>query len=131
SINGGNPEFYWHWYKNIFATSHPRPKYCVWSVDWFLFDTIWVWRQYEQDSEYFPDSVFYANLKDPEYDTRALILNRIPFTKYKSFKDIPNLFRPYDESMFIISKYKDGFIPYWPKKVAKFKNRYRNTLKDI
>ena len=68
-------------------------------------------------------------LKIPDYNTRSLILNRIPFTKYKSVKDIPNLFREYDESQFIISKYKDGFLPYWPRKIEKFKNRYINKLK--
>ena len=131
SMNGGNPQFYWNWYTNIFAPNHPKPKYCIWATDWFLFDTVWVWRQYEQDSEYFPDSIFYANLKSSEYSTRSLILNRIPFTKYKSYKDVPNLFRPYDESQFIISKYEDGFLPYWPQKIEKFKNRYTNLLKDI
>jgi len=130
SMDGGNPKFYWNWYTNIFAPNHPRPAYCIWATDWFLFDTVWLWRQYEQDSEYFPDSVFYANLKSAEYDRRSLILNRIPFTKYKSYKDIPNLFRQYDESQFIISKYKDGFLPYWPKKIVRFKNRYINKLKD-
>ena len=131
SMNGGNPKFYWNWYNNIFAPHHAKPKYCIWATDWFLFDTVWVWRQYEQDSEYFPDSVFYANLKDPEFNSRSLILNRLPFTKYKSYKDVPNLFRHYDESQFIISKYKDGFLPYWPEKIAKFKNRYTNKLKDV
>ena len=131
AMNGGNPEFYWNWYTNIFAPNHPKPAYCVWATDWFLFDTVWVWRQYEQDSEYFPDSVFYANLKSGDYNTRSLILNRIPFTKYKSVKDIPNIFRSYDESQFIISKYKDGFLPYWPRKIEKFKDRYTNKLKDI
>lgn len=130
AMNGGNPEFFWHWYTNIFAPYHPKPKYCIWATDWFLFDTAWVWRHYEQDSEYFPDSVFYANLKNKEYDRQSLILNRIPFTKYKSYKDLPNLFRPYDESQYIVSKYKDGFLPYWPQKIEKYKDRYNNTLKD-
>ena len=131
SMNGGNPEFYWNWYTNIFAPLHPRPAYCIWATDWFLFDTLWVWRQYEQDSEYFPDSIFYANVRSGDYNTHSLVLNRIPFTKYKSFKDVPNLFRKYDESQYIISKYKDGFVPYWPKKIERFRNRYVNKLKDF
>ncbi len=131
AMNGGNPEFYWNWYTNVFAPNHPKPGYCVWATDWFLFDTVWVWRKYEQDSEYFPDSLFYANLKSTDYNTRSLILNRVPFTKYKTVKDIPNIFRRYDESQFIVSKYKDGFLPYWPRKIEKFKDRYTNKLKDI
>ena len=130
AMNGSSPEFYWNWYTNVFAPNHPKPRYCIWATDWFLFDTVWLWRQYEQDSEYFPDSVFYGNLKSSAYNRQSLILNRIPFTKYKSYKDLPNLFRRYDESQFIISKYKDGFLPYWPKKVEKFKDRYNNRLKD-
>ena len=130
AMNGSSPEFYWNWYTNVFAPNHPAPKYCLWATDWFLFDTTWLWRQYEQDSEYFPDSLFYANLKSSEYNTRSLIFNRVPFTKYKSYKDLPNLFRPYDESQFIISEYKDGFLPYWPEKVEKFKDRFNNKLKD-
>lgn len=131
AMNGGNPEFFWNWYTNIFRPYHPRPLYCIWATDWFLFDTAWVWRHYEQDSEYFPDSVFYANVRSKSYDRRSLILNRIPFTKYKTVKDLPNLFRPYDESQYVISKYKDGFLPYWPRKIEKFKDRYNNKLKDI
>lgn len=130
AMNGGNPEFFWNWYTNVFAPYHSKPQYCIWATDWFLFDTAWVWRRYEQDSEYFPDSVFYANVQNKEYDRRSLILNRIPFTKYKSFKDLPNLFRPYDESQYIVSKYKDGFLPYWPQKIEKYKDRYNNKLKD-
>lgn len=130
AMNGSSPEFYWNWYTNVFAPNRPKPKYCIWATDWFLFDTVWLWRQYEQDSEYFPDSVFYANLRSSDYKRQSLILNRIPFTKYKSYKDLPNLFRRYDESQFIISKYKDGFLPYWPQKVEKFKDRYKNKLKD-
>src|SRR5436190_16329571 len=68
AMNGSNPEFYWNWYTNVFAPSHPRPKYCIWATDWFLFDTVWLWRQFEQDSEYFPDSVFYAAVKNPAYN---------------------------------------------------------------
>jgi len=131
SMNGGNPEFYWNWYTNIFSPCHPKPAYCIWATDWFLFDTVWVWRKYEQDSEYFPDSIFYANMKSGVYNSRSLVLNRIPFTKYKTFKDLSNLFRKYDESQFIISKYKDGFLPYWPKKIEQFKDRYVNKLKDF
>ena len=130
AMNGSNPEFYWNWYTNVFAPNHPRPKYCIWATDWFLFDTVWLWRQFEQDSEYFPDSVFYAAVKNPAYNRQSLILNRIPFTKYKSYKDLPNLFRRYDESQFIISKYKDGFLPYWPAKVEKYKDRFNNKLKN-
>ena len=130
AMNGSSPEFYNNWYTNIFVPNHPKPKYCIWATDWFLFDTVWLWRQYEQDSEYFPDSVFYGNLKSSAFNRQLLILNWIPFTKYKSYKDLPNLFRRYDESQFIISEYKDGFLPYWPAKVEKFKDRYTNKLKD-
>lgn len=130
AMNGSSPEFYENWYTNVFKPSGLKPKYCIWATDWFLFDTTWLWRKYEQDSEYFPDSIFYANLWRSEYDKFSLVFNRVPFIKYKSVSDLPNIFRSYEESQFIISKYKDGFLPYWPAKVEKYRNRFVNNLKN-
>jgi len=110
SLNGANPKFYLIWYKNIFKPFYKKPRYVIIAVEWFLFDNKWLARMYEQDSEYFPQSVFLEDyLRDREFNRSALIINRYPLFKY--LKSPQKLFH-YDARPLLISKYKDGYIPY-------------------
>lgn len=111
ALNGANPKFYLLWYKNIFKPYYKRPKCVIIAVEWFFFDSKWLSRLYEQDSEYFPQSVFINNyyFGGKEFNKSILINNRYPLLKY--LKSPRKLFH-YDARPFLISKYKNGYIPY-------------------
>lgn len=110
AYNGGNPEFYVKWYDNIFSRYHPMPKYCIIAYDWFFLETGWMWRKYEQDSEYFPFDVFVGHLIGSDsYDMKTLFFN-IPIFKYRSLKDLAMLF--FNNQNLIFKDYDNGFIAY-------------------
>ena len=50
AINGAPPSYYLSWYdlmKN--EAKYPTPKVIVYAVDWFMFDSEWLWRRFEND----------------------------------------------------------------------------------
>ena len=51
ALNGCVPSYYQDWYEIFENEAHyPKPKAIVWCVDWFMFDTDWLWRRITFDS---------------------------------------------------------------------------------
>jgi hypothetical protein len=84
ALNGSNPEINFQWYNEIYLSNSAKPKYCIFTIDFFMFDEKWLWRRFEQDSEYFPKAVFFKQLIQLKPTTTDLIVNRFPFLKYRS-----------------------------------------------
>jgi hypothetical protein len=129
ALDAANPTFYLKWYKNIFRPHYKKPKHILMVVDWFLFDDEWLCRNYEQDSEYFPNAIYFNSLTQKNIDKTMLISNRFPVVKYRKTL-ITELFN-HDLKLFPISKYSMGFIPceenneieeFYPEKININKN---------
>ncbi|MHB1151446.1 MAG: hypothetical protein ACYCWE_13995 [Eubacteriales bacterium] len=53
AMDGACPSYYLDWWEQIFVPSgYPTPKLVIFSVDWFMFDSNWLWRRIEQDYKY-------------------------------------------------------------------------------
>ena len=53
AMDGACPSYYLDWWEQIFIPSgYPMPKLLIFSVDWFMFDSGWLWRRIEQDYMY-------------------------------------------------------------------------------
>ena len=53
SLNGSNPSYYAWWYNEVFKTNnYVKPKAVIFGVDWFMFDSKWLWRRSEFDYKY-------------------------------------------------------------------------------
>jgi len=110
ALDGANPKFYFNWYNELFKDKNP--KYCIIAFDWFMFDDSWLWRNFEQDSEYFPFNVFYKLLrKTDKFNIEDLIVNRFPFIKYKK-NIISSLKLKKGDIRFNPIDYDRGFIPF-------------------
>jgi hypothetical protein len=115
ALNGGSPKFYFKWFKHCFINHYRKPKYCIYAVDWFLFNEHWLWRQLEQDSEFFSREVFYQMwLNAADLNSSSLVVNRIPLLKYKEFDDLKRMIKgEKGDERFLIDEYDNGFIPYF------------------
>lgn len=114
SLGGTSPKFYYNWYTNIFSAYYQKPQYCIYAIDWTMFDKARKWRHYEQDSEFFPFSVFINNLLHPwQYNIKTLLLNRFCLIKYNTRDHFKYIFEEKtDYSPYLINGYDNGFIPY-------------------
>lgn len=116
ALDGANPIYYFNWYKFIFKPNYKKPKYLILTIDWFFLDDKWLWRRFEQDSEYYNAELFFDLLiKKNEFDKTMLFENRYPVLKFKKLI-IPGIFN-HDKKTFPISGYNNGFIPFVPKEV--------------
>ncbi|MCL2773698.1 MAG: hypothetical protein FWD71_10150 [Oscillospiraceae bacterium] len=53
ALNGSNPTYYVWWYNSVFKpNNYPKPKAIIVGMDWFMFDTDWLWRTPEYDFKY-------------------------------------------------------------------------------
>ena len=53
ALNGSNPSYYVWWYNDVFKpNNYVKPKAVIFGVNWFMFDTGWLWRRPEFDLEY-------------------------------------------------------------------------------
>jgi hypothetical protein len=130
ALNGSNPIFYSHWFNEIFLKEYPKPRYCIFAVDWFMFDEKWLWRTFEQDAEYFPFRIFISCLfKFNDFNKKDLFLNRFPATKYrKSIKRSLKLQK--GDSLYQVSEYDRGYIPAnYPFDSLKFQSK--KNIQDI
>lgn len=56
ALNGSNPSYYQWWYNDVFKPNrYVKPKAIIFGVDWFMFDTNWLWRRPEFDYRYLRD----------------------------------------------------------------------------
>lgn len=58
ALNGANPSFTLAWYRDIFSQYYRKPKLIVFEVNWFIFDSKWLWRKTYQDFRFFPAAAF-------------------------------------------------------------------------
>jgi len=58
ALNGSNPSYYVWWYNDVFkANRYVKPKAIIVGVDWFMFDTDWLWRKPDFDYRYITNKV--------------------------------------------------------------------------
>lgn len=50
ALNGSNPSYYVDWFKLFEKTGYPQPKTVIFCVDWFMFDSGWLWRRIDFDT---------------------------------------------------------------------------------
>ena len=114
ALNGSNPLFHLNWYTNILMPNYPTPKYCIFAVDWFMFDENYLWRRYEQDAINFPNNLYYKNLIDVKhFDTKMLVENRYPFFIHRSIAALEMVLKKaHGDDEYKIAEYDDGFVPW-------------------
>jgi hypothetical protein len=84
SLNGSNPEFYFKWYNYFIHNNKIKPKYGLYVIDFFMFDTDRLRRRFESDAEYFPIHLFVTELlNNGDFNKFDFIINRFPFLKYR------------------------------------------------
>lgn len=110
ALNGANPKFYYNWYKEVFLKSQKKPEYFIIGIDWFMFDNKRLWRNFEQDSEYFTSDLFLKLFFYPNnFSKKDLVVNRFPFLKYR--KDIKKSMKgQIGDERFPIESYDRGYI---------------------
>lgn len=111
-LNGANPDFYLKWYEQFFSFEYQKPEYCIYTVDWGMFDQR-LWRMFEKDSEYFSFKLLIKLLCTPKkFSTKDLLYNRFPVIKYRNrFKKSFQL-KKGDETM-LSDDYDRGFIAFY------------------
>ena len=66
ALNGSNPSYYVWWYNSVFKQNkYVKPKAILFGVDWFMFDTGWLWRRPEFDRDYIQR---YPSMPPPDSD---------------------------------------------------------------
>ena len=119
SINGSNPEFHYKRYKLLFKTKKVKPKYCIYGVDFFMFDENWLWRKFEQDVEYFPFSIFVKEfIFNDNISKRDLIFNRFPVLKYRN-QISKSLKLVKENSFYNLEDFDSGYISFTGKSLEK------------
>jgi hypothetical protein len=110
SLNGSNPEFYFKWYTTFIKNVEIKPKFCLFSIDFFMFDQVLLKRRIEKDSEYFPKKLFFNQLiNNKNLNKFDFIINRFPVIKYRSqIKESLLLLK--GNEMFNINNYDRGYI---------------------
>jgi hypothetical protein len=110
ALNGGGPEFYYKWYTDYYKKYQKAPSYCIIGVDWFMFDGDWLMRRLEHDSEFIEFNQF-RHMLSRGYNKKNLVVNRMPFIKYRKDIGTTLLFKnghpEYPES-----SYDRGYINY-------------------
>lgn len=110
ALNGANPEFYYHWYNDVFLNNHHTAKHCIIGIDWFMFDTARLWRRFEQDAAYFKSDLFYRLCLLKGYSKKSLMINRFPLFKYRETVFQSLMFKKGDTAL-ALKKYDRGYIP--------------------
>jgi hypothetical protein len=130
ALNGSNPSYYVWWYNDVFKPNkYPKPEAVIFGVDWFMFDTDWLWRKPDFDYRYLretpDDSETPANKYEGKwYDLDALFeyaTNRFPLFSSRS-RAIDLLLpeklekAPKDYYItpdgFVLSSFYKGYVPW-------------------
>jgi hypothetical protein len=75
ALNGSNPSYYVWWYNDVFKPSrYVKPKAVIFGVNWFMFDTDWLWRRPEFDFEYLSR----INRDPPDYEPDEYDAGNLP-----------------------------------------------------
>src|SRR5688572_18586974 len=112
ALNGANSEFYQEWFNKIYLPHRQKARFCLFAIDFFMFDKNWLWRRFDQDAEYFSNKVFLQELLlNTKSNKTDLIVNRFPFLKYRS--QISASIRLKKGSPFFnVADYDRGYISY-------------------
>lgn len=131
SLNGAKPEYYLKWYYKFVYHKKNKPKICLYAVDFFMFDNSWLWRNIEQDAEYFPKQLFYKELTKGNLNKTDLIINRIPLFKYRE-QIIHSLKLEKGNKDYDIKNFDRGYISYSTQfKESSFKPRLDHKIDAI
>ena len=108
ALNGSSPKFYLKWIDNLFKEYHPKIDCWIVSTDPYFFSGDG-WRNFEQDSEFFPLKDFYKMLFKKTLNQESLVSNKLPLIKYR--KRILNSFESNQGIWdFNINDYDKGYI---------------------
>ena len=82
ALNGSNPSYYVWWYNEVFKPSgYVKPKAIIFGVNWFMFDTNWLWRRPEFDYRYLRD---YSNpppdVDEEDWDYESAVVEATRYT---------------------------------------------------
>jgi hypothetical protein len=81
ALNGSNPSYYTWWYNDVFkANNYVKPKAIIFGVNWFMFDTNWLWRRPEFDFEYYLNRVPAPTLSDAGSESEVQEVQRYRYT---------------------------------------------------
>lgn len=111
AFNGANPEFVYNWYNHFIKPKKIKPGYCIYALDFFMFDKSILSRSFEQDAEYFSHDLFMNLLSDNRFNAKTLIHNRYPFLKHRT-KFAHSLRFEKGIGFFDINNYDSGYISY-------------------
>ena len=147
ALNGSNPSYYVWWYNDVFKPSdYPKPEAIIFGVDWFMFDTDWLWRKPDFDYRYLrpaDDSKTQANKYEGKwYDLEALFeyaSNSFPlFSSRSRVIDLilpENIKKPPREYFitpdgFVLSSFYKGYVPWQADFDGGFAGRVRTHYKE-
>ncbi len=122
SLLGAGPTFYYDWYNEWYLKNRPAPRYCIIGIDLFMFDSGWVWRHFEQDSEFFSTALYLKLLLGHnKFNKKDMVFNRYPALKYRKSILKSLRFQKGDER-FPLNYYDRGYLPFQaPYDSAKYK----------
>ncbi|MGD1839710.1 MAG: hypothetical protein ACFB0B_02280 [Thermonemataceae bacterium] len=128
ALNGTTPDFYLKWLNNLFNVSHPKVDYWIVSTDLFFLSGAG-WRDFEQDSEFFPSKNFWEMLmNNTSLDKSLLVSNRLPLIKYRS--RVLNSFENHQGAYeFIVDEYDRGYITLKRNDKVDFSKDVNYTIK--
>jgi|GEM_PF-1359996 len=132
SLLGAGPEFYNNWYNEWYLKNRPSPKYCIIGIDLFMFDSDWLWRKFEQDSEFFTMSVFLKLLLVSDgFNKKDAVINRFPALKYRKSM-LKSLKLQDGDERFPMNYYDRGYIPFQaPYDSTKYKFRKSYKIDSV
>lgn len=112
AFNGAGPSFNYDLYRVYLKKYQNKPKLVIYAVNWFMFDSKWMFRKISQDYKFMP---WVDVMQFPPRFYERLLLAHEDDTLNKLFKR--------DISKLKISDYANGFTP--------FEQLYKSTTKII
>lgn len=131
ALNGSNPSYYVWWYNDVFkANNYIKPKAIIFGVDWFMFDTDWLWRKPDFDYRYLRETVSdsgttnkytgkwydideimtYVTNRYALFSSRTRVIDLILPDKNKTEKEAKEYFITPDG--FVLSSFYKGYVPW-------------------
>lgn len=109
---GSPPSNFRTWYHRFFKQHYPSTKTVILEVEWTAWADLPMRRRVEIDSEYWPLSTFWEQMKTPAGLSRtSMLYHRIPTSAHR--EDLQHLFYPKtDFAPFHKTDFSQGHIPY-------------------
>jgi len=125
-FSGAPPSYFKKWYEELFSRYYSRPDLIIFTVDWFMFDDEWLWRDFEFDSEYFPMNVLFRAVFDENINKEKLVKNRFSFMRMQGQVSMVDLFLSKQD---VLGYYK-GHYSYTIPAILTDQNR-PNNIKEV